>query len=227
MRGHWRSLSALLAGFLLWNVLAWVWHEPTDTWDTYRYFSSILDPVNPGITTTAVYTILQNRELITLIQVLLAAAVWSGLAIAILIRTSFRWPGWVAAVLALVCSMTAGLVEWNMLLNTESLTVTAAVAWLATIIWLSNATTLPGPVWPALSASTVAAGMVGITRPQLLIVVAPIQVLLVLRTARFRRSATTAIWPILGFVPFFGWLCGECGSCSRLTSSCTGTPSTT
>ena len=205
MRGQFKAVVALLTGYLAWNIAAWALHEPTDTWDTYRYFSTILDPFNPGVTTTAVYSLLQSRELITLVQVLLAFGAWSALAIAILVRTSFRWPGWVAAILVLLISMTAGLWNWNMLLNTESLTVTTVVTWLASIVWLTDATSRVGRIWPVLATSTVVAGFVGVTRPQLLVIVAPIQVLLVLRTARVRHRPGLATWSILGFLPFFGW----------------------
>ena len=125
--------------YALWNLVAWAISQPVEMGDTYRYFGfQILDAQNPGITTSLLYQSVQDPQILTFIQVVLATCAFLLLAGVVLIQTQWRVAGLIASALVLLifmtAFMTAPLRSWQTLLATEGVTMSFSIIWLATII---------------------------------------------------------------------------------------------
>ncbi len=143
------------------NLIArWV-SEPVTTWDSPRYVGGdIFLFLNPGIPPTALFSLIPEARIATLVQVVLYAAAWSSLVVAIFASLRATWIKWPLSVLALV-------------VGSEGLTVVALVLWVSTFVWLAGSARSS-----TLFLSFLAASALLITRPQTLIFVLPIQTVL-------------------------------------------------
>lgn len=192
----------LIGGYVLWNVLAWFFSEPQDSFDTYRYFQPLADPLNPGITVNFIYITLNSGQWITLTQVILATAAWSFLALAALIRLRWNPAAWVMSVVLLLLSLSTPLWSWHMLTYTESLASTALTFWLASIVWVS---VQQGNALKALTPFTVAAILIALTRPQLLVFVLPTQLVILVWWWRQNKRLVPAISATVALIPFMAF----------------------
>lgn len=172
-----RGLIAILvicAAYMAINVGALLASEPREFGDTYRYFGSTLwDIQNPGITPVLLYTTVVDPARVAAVQVLLATAAWIVLAFVTWLRLTGSWVRWVASVGVLALSLTAPLWSWHLLLGSESLAISAAVLWLASLVWLAGH--LDRPAWP-LGWLVLASTVLLFTRPPLVPVVASVGV---------------------------------------------------
>jgi hypothetical protein len=177
--GAWILLLIYLAA----NIWTWIGTEPVLTWDSDRYLSGdILLFLNPGVPPTFLFNVVTDSSVATLIQVLIYTAVWMSLALGVLHTLRSTWVRWLLVVIALLLSLTSPLWAWNLVIGSEGLTVSAVVLWMSSFVWLggsSRATT-----WVL---STVSASAVLVTRPQTVIFVVPIQVVVSLWWARRNR----------------------------------------
>jgi len=203
-----RSLRTVIAiavalVYLLWNLIAWYVSEPAEMGDTYRYFGFLIfDPQNPGITTSFVYQSVQDPRLITLIQVLLATFAFLLLIWAVLIQTKWRAAGIMASTLVLLVSMTAPFWSWQTLLATEGLTLSFSIFWLASVITSFNRNLQPAPVITALSVS---ATFLLLTRPQFVVLVLPASLLIAFALSRRTHSLPVFIATTAGVIPGVGF----------------------
>lgn len=165
----------VLAGYVVINAVAWWRNPPMEFGDTYRYFGSVLfDVLNPGITTTFVYTTLQSPTLVTGFQVGLFTISWLLLAWLVFRALAPHWIGYALPAILLVVSLTPTIWSWNVLLGSESFAISAGVLWLASMVWVARR---PEALVGALWWNAGAAAFFMITRPQVVLVVAPVQVL--------------------------------------------------
>jgi hypothetical protein len=189
----------VLAGYSLWNLLAVMATQPQESYDTYRYFGIIFDVQNPGFMTSALFISIGDHQRIIHALILISVTAWSLLAVALLHRLRFTWIRWPLAVLTLLFSMTTAVWNYNTVLLTESLTVSTFIIWFAAIVWLASSTPT-GSLWP-LVGLLAAGGLAIFSRPQLLIIIVPIQVVLLIWVARKNQVAKLAWATGLGFVP--------------------------
>jgi len=61
----------LLVLYTIWNFAAVVSSEGQESYDTYRYFGSVFDVQNPGVTTTAFFLAAGDSRLIIILLTLL------------------------------------------------------------------------------------------------------------------------------------------------------------
>jgi hypothetical protein len=154
------------------NIWAWTGTEPVLTWDSGRYTSGdIFLFLNPGIPSTALFSVVTDSSLATLIQVLIYVAAWISLTLAILRSLQGTWTRWPLAILALLVSLTSPLWAWNLVIGSEGLTVSAVVLWMSTMVWLAG-----GDRAVTWVLSTTSASALLVTRPQTVIFVVPIQI---------------------------------------------------
>lgn len=163
--------------------------DPREFGDTYRYFGSALwDVQNPGITPVVVYTALAEPGRVVAFQVVLSTLCWSVLAWVAWLRLHGSWVRWAAAGGVLVLSMTAPFWSWTMLLGSESIAVSTAVLWLASLVWLAGRVARPS--W-AMAWSVAAATLLIVTRPSVTLTVLVVQVVCIVWVWRAARSAIT------------------------------------
>ena len=182
-------MKILVAVYAVINAVAWWLAAPQEFGDTYRYFGSTLfDIQNPGITPVLIYTTIEDPAVITAFQVVLQALAFSLLALEV--RRSVPSPrlGLVIAVLLLALSLTQPVWSWTQLLGSESLTVSAAVLWIAALLWLRRVRDARACI--AACAATV---LVLVTRPMLSGVVLTSAVLLAIVLWRPRRGLAIAL----------------------------------
>ncbi|MCH9817041.1 MAG: hypothetical protein K0U64_11445 [Actinomycetia bacterium] len=167
-------LTVLLAMYAVASLVAWWISEPVTTWDSPRYVGGdIFLFLNPGIPPTVLFSLIQEARIATLVQVVLYAAAWSSLVIAIFTSLRATWIKWPLSVLALIVSLTSPLWSWTLVVGSEGLTVVAIVVWVSTFVWLAGSARST-----TLFLSFLAASALLITRPQTLIFVLPIQAVL-------------------------------------------------
>ena|GEM_PF-1125268 len=177
--GTWILLLAYLAA----NLWAWVGSEPVTTWDSGRYTSGdIFLFLNPGVPPTFLFSTVSNPTVAVLLQVVLYAAAWTGLALAILYSLHGSWIRWPIAALALLASLTSPLWAWNLVIGSEGLTVIAVVLWMSTFVWLARSAR--SLTW---ILSTGAASALLVTRPQTILFVLPIHIVVSLWWSRRHR----------------------------------------
>ena len=168
------GLIGLLGIYAAANLVAWWMSEPVTTWDSPRYVGGdIFLFLNPGIPPTVLFSLIQEARIATLVQVVLYAAAWSSLVVAIFTSLRTTWIKWPLSVLALVVSLTSPLWSWTLVVGSEGLTVVALVLWVSTFVWLAGSARSS-----TLFLSFLAASALLITRPQTLIFVLPIQTVL-------------------------------------------------
>jgi hypothetical protein len=110
------------------NLWAWVGSEPVTTWDSGRYTSGdIFLFLNPGVPPTFLFSTVSNPSVAVFLQVIVYAAAWISLALAILYSLHRSWIRWPIAALALLASLTSPLWAWNLVIGSEGLTVSAVV----------------------------------------------------------------------------------------------------
>jgi hypothetical protein len=198
-----KALGALVfVAYLVWNLVAWYFTEPQDSYDTYRYFQPLSEPLNPGIVVNSIYLTLESNTLITLAQVLLATAAWIFFSVAVLVRLNWRTAGWVMAAVTLLFSLTQPIWSWHMLTYSESLTNTTLVFWLGSIAWLAARSPF---ALKSLIPISIAASLIALTRPQLLIFVLPTQLVILTWWWRTNRRALPALGAAVSILPFMAF----------------------
>lgn len=166
------AVALLFAAYSIVNVVAWWGKEPVLTWDSSRYTGGdIFLFLNPGITPTLLFSSTNSLDLATFVQLVVYVLAWSSLSAAVLFSLRSTWIRWPLAVLGLVVSLTSPLWTWNLVVGSEGLTVSALVLWMSSLVWLA-ATRRSNVVL----LSALAAAVLLITRPQMLIFVVPIQI---------------------------------------------------
>lgn len=190
----------IFVGYAIWNIAAVMSSNAQESYDTYRYFGLVFDVQNPGITTTALFMAVEDHQRIIYLLTAISVVSWSLLAGAVMWRLRYTWIRWPMALLILLFSMTTPIWSYNTVLLTESLTVSFLVVWLATIVWVSQAEA--NNYWWSLSGLLVSAGFAIITRPQLLIVIVPIQVVLLVWTARRSNAGIPSLVTGAALLPF-------------------------
>ena len=169
--------AVVILSYAVWNLIIWNFSEPVDSYDTIRYFQPLSDTLNPGIVVNSIYLTLDSGTLITLAQVAIATTAWVLLALAILVRLRWTPVGWFMTIIVLLFSLTNPIWSWHMLTYTESLTNSALVFWFASIVWL---TARPSSALKSLIPFSIAAILVALTRPQLLVFVLPTQLVILI-----------------------------------------------
>ena len=194
--------AIVLLVYVAWNLVAWNLSEPTDSYDTIRYFQPLSDPLNPGIVVNSLYLTLNSGTLITLAQVMIATTAWVLLALAILVRLRWNPVAWIMSSIVLLFSLTTPMWSWHMLTYTESLTNSALVFWFASIVWL---TAKSESALKSLIPFSSAAGLIALTRPQLLIFVLPTQLVILVWWWRQNRRPFPAVGSLLAIAPFMAF----------------------
>ena len=173
----------LLLAYLAFNLGAWVGSEPVTTWDSGRYTSgNIFLFLNPGVPPTFLFSTVSNPSVAVFVQVTLYAAAWISLALAVLYSLHRSWIRWPIAALALLASLTSPLWAWNLVIGSEGLTVIAVVLWMSTFVWLARSAR--SFAW---ILSTGAASALLVTRPQTILFVVPIHIVVSLWWSRRHR----------------------------------------
>ena len=196
------SSAIVLLIYVAWNLVAWNLSEPTDSYDTIRYFQPLSDPLNPGIVVNSLYLTLNSGTLITLAQVMIATTAWVLLALAILVRLRWNPVAWIMSSIVLLFSLTTPMWSWHMLTYTESLTNSALVFWFASIVWL---TAKSESALKSLIPFSSAAVLIALTRPQLLIFVLPTQLVILVWWWRQNRRPFPAVGSLLAIAPFMAF----------------------
>ena len=194
--------AIVLLVYVAWNLVAWNLSEPTDSYDTIRYFQPLSDPLNPGIVVNSLYLTLNSGTLITLAQVMIATTAWVLLALAILVRLRWNPVAWIMSSIVLLFSLTTPMWSWHMLTYTESLTNSALVFWFASIVWL---TAKSESALKSLIPFSSAAVLIALTRPQLLIFVLPTQLVILVWWWRQNRRPFPAVGSLLAIAPFMAF----------------------
>ena len=175
----------ILGAYSLLNLATWWRAEPVTTWDSPRYTGGdIFTFLNPGVPPTALFSIVTDLRIATLIQTILYVGAWLSLAMALLQSLRTSWIRWPLVTLALLVSLTSPLWSWNLFVGSEGLTVTSLVFWMSTLMWLASRSRRL-----MLVISGAAAAILLITRPQAILFVLPIQIVATVWWAR-RHS-----WP--------------------------------
>ena len=170
----------LLTAYVAANLWAWAGSEPVTTWDSVRYLSGdIFLFLNPGVPPTILFSTVSNTSVAIFLQVVLYAAAWISLALAVLYSLHESWIRWPIAALALLASLTSPLWAWNLVIGSEGLTVSAVVLWISTFVWLARSAR--SLTW---ILSTGAASALLVTRPQTIIFVLPIHIVVSLWWSR-------------------------------------------
>ena len=183
------ALIVVSITYVIWNLLAATLSSMEFSWDSDRYFSTVLDPQNPGVITTALFRAIENHTAIMFVLVGIYAAVWLILVWGIVRAFRGSAAGWVLSILLLLISMSTPLWSWNTVLLSESLTTSAVVLWIASVVWFiaSRERSAGMLAWTSVATLAVVA-----CRPQLLIVVIPAQLILIFLN-RDRASRATLI----------------------------------
>lgn len=192
----------LIVGYSFWNLFAVINSQAQESFDTYRYFGLVFDVQNPGFTTTALFMLIEDHQRIIYALTFVSVTAWSLLSLTVIQRLRGSWVRWPLAVLTLVFSMTTPIWNYNTVLLTESLTVSTFILWLAAIVWLSNSS--PERSNGQLVALLLTGGLVIFTRPQLLIVIVPVQIILLIWISRRNHVAKMALISGLALAPFIG-----------------------
>lgn len=166
--------TALITVYAIVNIAAWWGTDAVTTWDSPRYTGGdVFLFLNPGISPTILFSAFPDANVATFLQVLLYIAAWSSFAGALLTSLRATWIKWPLAVIVLVVSLTSPLWSWNLVVGSEGLTVIAIVAWMSTFVWLAASRKTITLVWSFIAASALL-----ITRPQSLIFVLPMQLVI-------------------------------------------------
>lgn len=192
----------LIVGYAFWNLFVVINAQAQESYDTYRYFGLVFDVQNPGFTTTALFMFIEDHQGIIYALTFASVIAWSLLSLTVIQRLRGSWVRWPLAVLTLVFSMTTPIWNYNTVLLTESLTVSTFILWLAAIVWLSNSSPERSNV--QLAALLLTGGLVIFTRPQLLIVIVPVQIIVLLWISRRNHVAKMALISGLALAPFIG-----------------------
>ena len=193
------ATTFLIIGYGVWNFLAVFASEAQESYDTYRYFGLVFDVQNPGFTTSALFIIVNDHKTIIYVLTLISVIAWLSLSLALLQRLSGSWVRWPLVVLVLSFSMTIPIWNYNTVLLTESLTVSTFVLWLAAIVWLSSSNHENSKI--PLVGLLLAGALAIFTRPQLLVVIVPVQVVLLIWIARRNKVSKAALLTGLGLFP--------------------------
>jgi hypothetical protein len=162
----------VLATYYVWQIVAWWASTPEESGDTWRYFELPLsEPINTGFTTSLFFQAISDQRLITLGMVVISAITWSLLAASVFRAIPKPLPAGFLAIATLLISLTTPMWSWNVFLYSESLTISALVLWLAALIWAVRIRTFDTLGSSFFAGATV---LLCITRPQLVIVIAPI-----------------------------------------------------
>lgn len=207
--------AILIVSYVAWNLIAWGGQPAQETFDSYRYlgdwglnFVAIFEPLNGGIATSLLYAVFPDPTAISLTQVLVSAIAWSLLALSVLYRLAGRWTAWVLAVVVLLISMHSVFWSAHFAVGAESLVLSAAVAWLASLVWVA-AQTAPGV--GSVLTMLLALFMIGLTRPQAFLALIPVQVVFLIWWARRERHsrvlsyAIPALLPMAAFAAYRVW----------------------
>lgn len=196
---------ALLGIYFAWNVIAWAGQPARETFDSYRYlgdwgldFTSIFEPLNGGIATSLLYAPLANATAISFTQVLISAVAWAILAIAVLHRLPDLWTGWALAIAVLIISLQSVFWSSHFAIGAESLVFSAAVAWLASAVWLTSQS---APGTSAVIATLAGLMLVAITRPQAMLALIPIQIAMLIWWSQRERHPRTLIYALPAILP--------------------------
>ena len=193
LRGTTVTASAIVGLYALLNLWGWSQSEPVLTWDSPRYtYGEIFLFLNPGIPPTILFSAFPDGNNAILIQVILYVAAWSSLASALLASLRATWIKWPLVVIVLAVSLTSPLWSWNLVVGSEGLTVIAIVAWMSTFVWLAASSRTITLVWSFIAASALL-----ITRPQSLIFVIPIQLVITVWWMRRESRSPTSIRAVL------------------------------
>lgn len=164
--------------------------------DSSRYAqgSDVLSAVNPGILTSLLYAPLGDLQVILIVQMGIAAFSWLCLA-AGLVRMLPGTPGIILATVALFYSLTEPIVGWQWAQLTEGLSISTLVLWLGCAVNLSQSRR----VTPWAYALLVAGLLAILARPQIAVVVLPIEVLVLFLVARRHRPRKVEVgaWGLL------------------------------
>jgi hypothetical protein len=168
-----RTVAGLvLTVYFAWQAIAWWGSSPEESGDTWRYFELPLsEPINTGFTTPLFFQTLSDQRLITLGMVAISAIAWSLLAASVFRAIPKPLPAGFLAIATLLISLTTPIWCWNIFLYSESLTISALVLWLAALIWSARIRFFDTIGSSFFAGATV---LLCVTRPQLVIVVAPI-----------------------------------------------------
>ena len=194
--------AVVILSYAVWNLIIWNFSEPVDSYDTIRYFQPLSDTLNPGIVVNSIYLTLNSGTLITLAQVAIATTAWVLLALAILVRLRWTPVGWFMTIIVLLFSLTNPIWSWHMLTYTESLTNSALVLWFASIVWL---TARPSSALKSLIPFSIAAILVALTRPQLLVFVLPTQLVILVWWWRKNGRPIPVVGSLLSIAPFMAF----------------------
>ena len=192
----------LIVGYALWNLLAVLNAQAQESFDTYRYFGLVFDVQNPGFTTTALFMLIDDHQKIIYVLTFISVIAWSLLILALVQRLRYSWIRWPLAILILFFSMTTPIWNYNTVLLTESLTVSTLILWFAAIVWLTNSS--PHRSKLPLVALLFLGGFAIFTRPQLLVFIVPVQIILLIWISRRNKVSKMALITGLGLVPFVG-----------------------
>lgn len=187
-------------------ALAWAGSPAVRIDDTYRYlterwpdFSAVLEPLNGGVATALLYAVVRDPVLIAGTQVLAFAAASALLALAVIRRLRGHWTGWLLAAFVLVISLLPVFWSSHLALASESLMFTAAMLWLASVVWLT--TSRRGEIGP-LVANAGAIAILALARPQAMLALVPAQFVILVWWGRFERSGRAALTAMASMVPF-------------------------
>lgn len=214
-RSHRTGGLMLVACYAAVVFLMWGFQPAQETFDSYRYLGDwgwnpvmIFDALNGGFATSLLYVIAPEPILISFFQVLLSGLAWSLLALAILYRLQRTWVAWVLAITAMTLSLQSIFWSSHFAIASESLAFSATVTWLASIVWLASRS---GSAVGPLIAITAALGLLAATRPQAMLALIPIQIVVLTWWARRENrqrtlvSAISALVPIAGFAAYRVW----------------------
>lgn len=169
--------------------------------DSVRYLESgVLDPRQPGILPVAMISSLGDAQWLAIVQILLASCAWSLLALGVFELVRGRLGAGLAAAV-LLYSLTTQLMSWHWLALADGLAITVCVTWVGSLLLYLASKRTEASLWALLIAPT---ALIALTRPTLLILVAPVQLVALLRVAPpASRIGAAARWSaLLGAV---GW----------------------
>lgn len=207
-----RGTVVLIAGYTILSLILWAGRPAEENFDSYRYlgdwgweFWAILNPLNGGVATNVLYALAPDPQAISLLQVLISIAAWSLLAWAIVRRLAGSWVAWALSSLTLLVSFQSIFWSQHFAIASESLVFSAVVFWLAAIVLLAG-TSEPG--YMSVAALTLGMLAIAATRPQAMLVLIPVQVVILLWWTRRERNfrsltfALPALLPIAAFALF-------------------------
>jgi len=207
-----RGTVTLIAGYTILSLIFWAGRPAEVNFDSYRYlgelgwnFQAIFEPLNGGFATSLLYVIVPDPTAISLTQILISVLAWSFLAVAIVRRLAGTWVAWVLSALTLLISFQSIFWSQHFAIASESLVFSAVVFWLAAIVFLAGSSA-PGSA--SLAAITLGILAIAITRPQAMLVLIPVQIVVLLWWSRREQSFSSlkytlpALLPIAAFALF-------------------------